>query len=124
MTHIAFRIAGLAALALSCLTPLAQAQAQTVPLREQLHAKAVAAFQQGRFPEAYGRFMSLADAGHAPAAAVALFMHRNSIGLFGKDWDVSQEQLSAWAALTQQPAPVLEARVYARARSQAALAAR
>jgi len=90
------------------------AQAQSVPMREKLQASAVTSFQQGRFPEAYGRFVALADAGHAPAAELALFMSQNDIALFGKDWDVSQEQLSAWAALTGRPAPVLQARTYAR----------
>jgi hypothetical protein len=95
------------------------AQAQSVPLRDKLHDHAVASFQQGRFPEAYGRFMALADAGHAPAAELALFMAQNSTAVFGKDWDVTQEQLTAWAALTGKPAPVLQARIYAWAGVQA-----
>ena len=43
------------ALVAACMAPTAQAQ--SVPLREQLHAKAIASFQQGRFPDAYGRFV-------------------------------------------------------------------
>jgi hypothetical protein len=91
------------------------AQAQSVPLRDRLYANAAASFQQGRFPEAYGRFTALADAGHAPAAEVALFMAQNSTAVFGKDWDVTQEQLTAWAALNGRTAPVLQARSYPRA---------
>jgi len=91
------------------------AQAQSVPLRDKLYANASASFQQGRFPEAYGRFTALADAGHAPAAEVALFMAHNSTAVFGKDWDVTQEQLTAWAALNGRTAPVLQARSYPRA---------
>lgn len=88
------------------------AQAQAAPAREKLYANAVASFQQARFSEAYGRFIALADAGHAPAAELALFMAQNSSTLFGNDWDVTQEQLTDWAALTGRPAPVLKGRNY------------
>lgn len=117
-----FRAAQIACLAAACLT--SAAQAQTVPLREQLHANAVASFQQGRYSEAYGRFMALANAGHAPAAEVALFMAQNGSQVFGKEWDVTQEELSHWAALVGRPAPVLQARVYPRGLSKTALAVR
>ena len=100
------------------------AQAQSVPLRDKLHANAVSSFQQGRFPEAYGRFIALADAGHPPAADMALFMAQNSTAVFGKDWDVTQEQLTAWAALTGRTAPVLKARIYPRAEVPVKLASR
>lgn len=87
----------------------ASVQAQTAPprLSEQLHANAVASFRQGRFPEAYGRFIALADAGHAPAAEMALWMYLHGPTVFGKEWDSSQEQLNAWAQLSRQPAPVM-----------------
>ena len=110
------------ALVAACFIPTAQAQ--SVQLRDKLQANAVASFQQGRFPEAYGRFMALADAGHAPAAEIALFMALNSTAVFGKDWDVSQEQLTAWAAITGKPAPVLQARAYTRAGAQVGAGAR
>ncbi len=79
---------------------------------ERLHAQAVASFREARFSEAYGRFISLADAGHAPAAEQALWMYRHGPSLFGKDWDSTQEQLTAWAKLTGQPAPVMVASSY------------
>ena len=61
--------------------------AQAAPgAAERLHANAVASFRQARFPEAYGRFIRLADAGHAPSAEVALWMYLNGPTLFGKDW--------------------------------------
>ena len=97
----------------ACFAPAAQAQ--SVPLRDRLQANAVASFQQGRFSEAYGRFIALANAGHAPAAERALFMAQNSTDLFGKDWDVTQEELTAWSALVGRPAPVLQPRTYPRA---------
>lgn len=94
------------------------AQAQSLPIAEKLYANAAASFQQARFSEAYGRFVGLADAGYTPAAELALFMAQHGSVLFGKDWDVTQEQLSAWAALTGRPAPVLKARVYLRTGAQ------
>ncbi len=117
-----FRAAQIGLLAAACLAPAAQAQ--TVPLRDQLHANALASFQQGRFSEAYGRIVALANAGHAPAAELALFMAQNATQVFGKDWDVTQEELSTWAALAGRPAPVLKARVYPRGLSKTALATR
>lgn len=87
--------------------------AQSAPgAAERLHAKAVASFREARFSEAFGRFASLADAGHAPAAEQALWMYRHGPTLFGKDWDSTQEQLTAWARLAGQPAPTLTAVVY------------
>ena len=106
----------------ACFAPAAQAQ--SLPLRDQLQANATASFQQGRYPEAYGRFMALADAGHAPAAEMALFMAQNSVAVYGKDWDVTQAQLTAWAALNGRPAPLLQARTYTRAGAQVGAGAR
>jgi len=112
MSHHTASLVAAAILAAACFAPAAQAQ--PAPLVNKLHANAVASFQQGRFPEAYGRFIALADAGHAPAAELALFMAQHDSALFGRDWDVSQEQLTAWATLTGRPAPVLQARSYPR----------
>ena len=78
----------------------------------QMQANAENSFREGRLPEAYGRFIALADAGHAPAAEVALFMYANGPILFGKDWDVSQEQLTNWSRLVGRAALVQQARIY------------
>lgn len=87
--------------------------AQSAPgAAERLHANAVASFRQARFPEAYGRFVRMANAGHAPSAELALWMYLNGPTLFGKDWDSSQVQLTAWAKLAGQPAPTMVARGY------------
>ena len=72
----------------------------------------MASFRQARFPDAYGRFIKLADAGHAASAEQALWMYRNGPVLFGSDWDTTQEQLTAWAQLAGQPTTILSARVY------------
>ena len=53
-------------------------------MAERLHANALASFRQARFPEAYGRFIALADAGHAPAAELALWMYLQGPSVFGK----------------------------------------
>ncbi len=64
----------------------------------QLHALAVDAFRAGRFPEAYGRFVRLADQGDAEAARLALWMYRRGPTLFGREWDATPEQLERWSA--------------------------
>lgn len=87
---------------------------------ERLHANALASFREARFPEAYGRFIALADAGHAPAAEVALWMYQHGPSVFGKEWDSSQEQLTAWARLAGQPAPTMVAHVYPNALTRVA----
>ncbi len=113
----------LAALVLACHAPVTLAQ-PAPGAAERLHANAVASFRQARFPEAYGRFISLADAGHAPAAEQALWMYRNGPVLFGSDWDSTQEQLTAWAKLAGQPVSVMTARAYPPAAVQVAARAR
>ncbi len=122
MSHRTTRLVLIAALVGACFAPAAQAQSGLT--HAQLYARAVASFQQGRFPDAYGRFIALANAGHAPAAELALFMSQNDTVLFGKDWDVTQEQLTAWSALAGRPAPVLQARNYPHAGAQSAVASR
>ena len=84
MTRCPARTIAIAALVGACFASAAQAQSELT--HEQLHAMAVASFQRGCSPEAYGRFIALANAGHAPAAELALFMSQNDRALFGKDW--------------------------------------
>lgn len=101
------------------------ASAQPAPgVAERLHTHAVDSFRQARFSEAYGRLIALADAGHAPSAQLALWMFANGPTLFGKDWDSSPEQLTAWAQLAGQPAPTMVGRVYPQALTPVTLRAR
>ena len=93
--------------------PAAHAQ-PAAAAADRLHPSAVASFREARFSEACGRFIALADARHAPAAEHALWMYRHGPSLFGKDWDSSQEQLTAWAELAGQPVPVMVASSYPR----------
>jgi hypothetical protein len=122
-------LAVLTALVLGAATATAQPAAAGAAA-DRLQADAVASFRQARYSEAYGRFAALADAGHAPSAARALWMYLNGPALFNKDWDSHQDQLDHWAALAGQPAPVQVARLYPRqdprqdARQDAAAATR
>jgi hypothetical protein len=87
--------------------------AQTRPsLAERLHAQAVESFRIGRFPEAYGRFVSLAEAGHPASARYALWMCVHGMELFGKDWDCSQSQVDDWARTAGAVAPIIGPRLY------------
>ena len=113
MFTTALKLVPAALLVLVCQAPVAFAQSAP-GAAERLHANAVASFRAARFPEAYGRFIALADAGHAPAAEQALWMYRHGPSLFGKDWDSSQDQLTAWAKLAGQPAPTMVAVTYAK----------
>lgn len=128
MSTAALRFIPVALLLLGLQAPGALAQsvrsAPSAPpapsVAERLHASAVASFRQARFPEAYGRFIALADAGHAPAAELAMWMYLHGPSVFGRDWDSSQEQLTAWAKLTGQPVPTLVARSHPGAVAQVA----
>ena len=64
---------------------------------DRLHARALDSFRQGRFPEAYGRFMGLANAGHSASARYALWMCEHGLALFGKDWDCAPHEVEDWA---------------------------
>lgn len=77
-------------------------------IAERQYANAVSSFRQGRYPEAFGRFVALADAGYAPAAEQALWMYRHGPTLFGREWDSNSEQLAAWARLAGQRVPEMD----------------
>lgn len=91
------RTASTAVAALALVWPPSFALAQ--PLSQRLHAQAVESFRQGRFSEAYGRFVQLANAGHAPAAGTALWMCQHGLELFGRDWDCAPHEVDDWASL-------------------------
>jgi hypothetical protein len=62
-------------------------------------SEAQRAFREQRYAAAYGRFARLADAGHAPAAQMALVMATQGPALFGRDWFASPDQRRRWNAL-------------------------
>lgn len=116
MTHLIAPFASAAALAIAAAalaslavpatatgTPAPRWHGSAAPL----HDLAVQAFRRGRFPEAYGRFIALADAGHAPSARYALWMCENGLALFGHAWDCAPHQVQDWAAAAAVPVPVM-----------------
>ncbi len=64
-----------------------------------LELAAQQAFRAQRYPAAYGRYVRLADAGHAPSAEMALFMLLNGPSLFASEWSASDSQQRCWNAL-------------------------
>jgi len=98
------RITGLGLLAAGLLlawSPTAEAQAAGYAERQ--HARAVQSFRQGRFAEAYGRFVDLANAGHAPSARTALWMCEQGPTLFGSQWDCAPHEVDDWQRLQAAP---------------------
>src|SRR5262245_65624671 len=57
---------------------------------------ATAAFRTGHMNEAFGRFIDLANKGHAPSIEIALFMYEHGPVLFGKEWELAPYQLKGW----------------------------
>ncbi|MBL8325714.1 MAG: hypothetical protein JNJ89_12235 [Rubrivivax sp.] len=88
------------------------AHAAPAASQEQLHVLAVHSFRQGRFSEAYGRFIALAEGGHVASARYALWMCVNGPPLFGNDWDCAPHEAEAWARLAGVEAPRIVARTY------------
>jgi len=68
-------------------------------LHTQMHDDAVQAFVEQRYAAAYGRFMALADEGHAPSAVMALAMVSHGASLFGSQWSATPWQVQRWSAL-------------------------
>lgn len=95
------RLAGLLFAALMLMQHTAPVNAQTWMSAARLHSIAVDKFRQGRFPEAYGRFVQLANVGHAPSARLALWMCQEGPTLFGSDWDCTPDEVADWAALSR-----------------------
>ena len=79
---------------------------------ERMHARALESFRQGRFPEAYGRFIDLANAGHPAAARYALWMCEHGLALFGKDWDCATQEAQDWARAAGVAPPHIKAQSY------------
>jgi hypothetical protein len=75
------------------------AQAQAAPGRDAAFAAATQEYRAQHYASAYGRFVQLADQGHAEAARIAWMMYRSGPVLFGTQWYASTPQLNAWAAL-------------------------
>lgn len=98
----------------------AAADPRGATMLERLHAQALASFRQGRFPEAYGRLIALADLGHPPSAELALWMYQQGTTVFGKDWDSTPAQLAAWSTATGRPVVTMVPQAYPRGRADVA----
>jgi hypothetical protein len=96
---------GLAALTLALASSTTLLAATPSTYAERLHARAVESFRQGRFPQAYGRFINLANAGHPASARYALWMCEQGPTLFGKDWDCAPHEVEDWNRLGSQAMP-------------------
>jgi hypothetical protein len=82
--------------------PAARSQTLDIAqIRGQRYAEAVQAFMAQRYADAYGRFTTLADAGHAPSALMALAMVRHGASMFGSDWSATPGQLQRWSAMAK-----------------------
>ena len=63
---------------------------------ERMHTRAVDSFRQGRFSEAYGRFVELANLQHRDSARYAMWMCEHGPALFGKQWDCAPHEMEDW----------------------------
>ena len=66
---------------------------------EQLFQHAVHQYKAGRYSEAYGKFIELANHGDSDAAHIALFMHKYGPTLYGSWWDADPTDLAQWSTL-------------------------
>lgn len=103
---------GAAAIASGPLQAAPATPAAPIKQADRLHARALESFRQGRFPEAYGRFVGLANAGHPASARYALWMCENGLALFGKDWDCAPHEVEDWAQLAGVAVPRVVAQSY------------
>ena len=107
-------------------TPQASAPASAVSVNTGLprtafaptFADAAESLRAGRFAEAYGRWVTLADEGDVDAARIALVMHRFGPTVFGSQWDASVEQLAEWTRWSEAAAAKDLARLRAMARGR------
>lgn len=95
---------GAPAIAQSSAAPQAAPAPAAAAEEQRQFAEAVRLYRGGRWSGAYGRFMALADRGHARAARIALAMQRDGQAVYGALWDATPGQLEAWQRVAA-PAP-------------------
>ena len=101
MTSMLFYSRFLASLFAMCLLTAA-APAKAAASDDWAFNKAVEQYQRGQWPDAYGRFIALANNGDRDAARIALFMYRYGPRLFGSHWDASPDDVEAWEQVVTQ----------------------
>jgi hypothetical protein len=99
------RLAAHALCAAALALPAAAGAQAAAPADLQLKFEAAQArYRAQQFAGAYGRFVELADRGHADAARIAWMMYRWGTPLYGAAWYASAPQIRAWSALVAQDA--------------------
>ena len=83
-------------------------------------ASAAESLRTGRYADAYGRFVQLADEGDIDAGRIALVMHRFGPKVFGSTWDATVEQVADWTYRSEVAAQKELARLRAVMRGAAA----
>jgi len=83
----------------ACLAMLVPALGTAAESDADAYGQAVTQYQQGRWADAYGRFMALANDGDADAARTALFMYRYGPQLYNAHWDAMPMQVARWERL-------------------------
>jgi hypothetical protein len=69
-------------------------------------AEALQLYRSGRWAAAYGRFVKLADRGHADAARMALMMLRHGPDLYDTEWAATPEQVAVWTRVADAATPL------------------
>jgi hypothetical protein len=61
---------------------------------------AIKSYRAGRWSDAYGKLIPLANNGNAQAARIVLFMYAHGPLLYGTAWDASVEDIELWSRLS------------------------
>lgn len=86
-------------LIVALLLPLLAPAASEPDLLARRHAAAMAAYDAAQWDRAFPALVALADAGHRPAARLALLMAARGAALYGQPFEASALQRQRWAAL-------------------------
>lgn len=92
-----------------CVASFAALSAAPAAAADDGFVAAMHAYDDGRYALAYGRLVSLADAGHPEAARIALMMLRYGPQLYGTQWSATPGQIDRWLAAAGTPQPTLVA---------------
>ena len=105
-------MAGAATTAQAELAPVSTSERSSAQMSVDFNS-AIESFRKGQLADAYGRFIQLANRGHADSARYALLMCEHGLNLFGRDWDCAPDSVAAWARSAGVPAPRIAVRHYA-----------
>lgn len=83
----------------ACLAMLVPALGTAAEAEADGYEQAVVQYHNGRWADAYGRFIALANEGDADAARTALFMYRYGPQLYNAHWDAMPSEVQRWERL-------------------------